>query len=84
MLLFKKIFSPKNLATKFAFLVQNTANAFKNWIVTLVSKKSDMLFRRRWAKIAKNCDHNIDPYVCRQLSLFVSYDVKESFDAAKA
>jgi hypothetical protein len=41
---------------KIVFFVQHTANFCKNLIVTLVFEKNAKL-----AKIAENCDHNIDP-----------------------
>jgi alpha/beta superfamily hydrolase len=34
----------------------------KNLITTLVSEKKRHFFRRKLAKIAENCDHNIDPW----------------------
>jgi hypothetical protein len=30
-------------------------------IITLVFEKNANCFRRKWAKIAEDCDHNIDP-----------------------
>jgi hypothetical protein len=45
-----KIFSPKNLAKNLAFLVQNTANFGKIWIVTLVLKKNANFFSRNSPK----------------------------------
>jgi hypothetical protein len=57
-----KIFSPKNSAKKLAFLTQNKAKLCKNWIITLVFEKNANFFRRKLAKIAENCDHNIDPW----------------------
>jgi hypothetical protein len=52
--------SPKNLAKNLAFLVQNTANFRKIWIVTLVFKKN-VIFCTKLPKIAESCYHNIDP-----------------------
>jgi hypothetical protein len=57
-----KIFSPKNSAKKLAFLTQNKARICKILIVTLVFEKNANFFRRKLAKIAENCDHNIDPW----------------------
>jgi hypothetical protein len=50
-----KIFLPKNLAKKLAFLAQTSAT---------FGKKIDhdiVFFSPELAKIAKNCDRNIDP-----------------------
>jgi hypothetical protein len=55
-----KIFSPKNLAKKFAFLTK--LNFEKYLIITLVFRKNAIFFRRKLGKIAENCDHNIDPW----------------------
>jgi hypothetical protein len=52
-----KIFSPKNLAKKLAQLLLVFE---KNVIITLVFEKNAN-FCRKLAKIAENCDHNIDP-----------------------
>jgi hypothetical protein len=49
--------SPKNLAKKLAFFVQNGANICKIWIMTLVFKKKANSFRR---KLAEKCDRNSD------------------------
>jgi hypothetical protein len=43
-----------------AFLTQNKAKLCKFLIITLDFKKNAN-FRRKLAKIAENCDHNIDP-----------------------
>jgi hypothetical protein len=55
-----KIFSQKKIAKKLAFLTQNTLNyanfLSKHWIM-----RKTPFFRRKLAKIAENCDHNIDP-----------------------
>jgi hypothetical protein len=57
-----KIFSPKNLAKILAFFALATASFCKNLIITLVFvKKSANSFAEKLAKIAENCDHNIDP-----------------------
>jgi hypothetical protein len=56
-----KIFSPRKSAKKLAFLMQNTAGFCKKWIITLAFEKNANFFRRKLAKIAENCDHNIGP-----------------------
>jgi hypothetical protein len=56
-----KILSAKNLTKKLAFFDQNKAKLCQNWIITLVFEKNANFFRRKWAKITENCDHNIDP-----------------------
>jgi hypothetical protein len=56
-----KIFSPKKLAKKVAFLPQTKAKLCKILIITLLFEKKRQLFRRKLSKIAENCDHNIDP-----------------------
>jgi hypothetical protein len=43
-----------------AFLTQNKAKYDKFSIITLVVEKKRQFFRRNLAKIAENCDHNID------------------------
>jgi hypothetical protein len=53
-----KIFSLKNRR----FLLKNTAEFCEKWIITLVFLRKTQFFRRTLAKIADNCDHNIDPY----------------------
>jgi hypothetical protein len=45
-----------------AFLTQNKAKLCKIFIMTLVFEKNANFFRRKWAKIAETCDHNIDPW----------------------
>jgi hypothetical protein len=58
-----KIFSPKNLAKiLWVFLFKPLRVFCKNMIVTLVFEKKTPFFRRKWAKIAENWDHNIDPW----------------------
>jgi hypothetical protein len=52
-----KIFSPKKLA----FFTQNKAKICKIVIITLAFEKKRQFFSRKLAKIAENCDHNIDP-----------------------
>jgi hypothetical protein len=56
-----KIFSPKNSAKKMAFLTQNKGKICKILIITLVFEKNANFFAKKLAKIAENCDHNIDP-----------------------
>jgi hypothetical protein len=68
-----KIFSPKNSAKKLAFLTRNKAKLCKNLIITMfVFEKNAVFFaenRRKLAKIAENCGHNIDPWSpCSTLS----------------
>jgi hypothetical protein len=43
-----------------AFLTQNKAKLCKILIITLLFEKN-AIFCRKLAKIAENCDHNIDP-----------------------
>jgi hypothetical protein len=56
-----KIFSPKNLAKILAFFAKTTVTISKNLIITLDFWEERQFFRRKLAKIAENCDHNIDP-----------------------
>jgi hypothetical protein len=56
-----KIFSPKNLAKKLAFFAQTDAGFGKKLIMTLIFVKKRQHVRRKLARIAENCDHNIDP-----------------------
>jgi hypothetical protein len=67
-----KIFSPKNLATILFFFAQTTARFCKNLIVTLVFEKKRQFFRRKFAKIAENCDYNIDPFWESAMKRFLS------------
>jgi hypothetical protein len=60
MLCFFKCIRKKNSAKKLAFLTQNKAKLCKKLIMTLVFEKN-AIFCQKLAKIAKNCDHNIDP-----------------------
>jgi hypothetical protein len=46
-----------------AFLTQNKAKLFNNFIITLVFEKNANFFRRKLSKIAENCDHSIDPRI---------------------
>jgi hypothetical protein len=56
-----EIFSPKNFAKNWRFLLQNKAKLFNISIITLVLEKN-AIFCRKLAKIAENCDHNFDPW----------------------
>jgi hypothetical protein len=57
-----KIFSPKNLAKILAFFAQTTASFYKKLIIKSVFEKNANFFRRKLAKIAENCGHNIDSW----------------------
>jgi hypothetical protein len=59
-MIFHNFFPPK-IGEKLAFLTQNKAKLYKKLIITLVFEKNANFFRRTLAKIAENCDHNIDP-----------------------
>jgi hypothetical protein len=61
-----KIFSPKNLAKILAFLSQNKASFCKNCDRNIGFWEKRQFFRRKWVKIAENCDHNIDPRWVRE------------------
>jgi hypothetical protein len=50
------------LAKKSAFLTQIKGNFAEKVIITLVLEKNANFFRRKLAKIAENCDHNIGPW----------------------
>jgi hypothetical protein len=54
-----KYFRQNNRRKNLAFLTQNKGKLCKNLIITLVSEKN-AIFCRKLAKIAENCDHNID------------------------
>jgi hypothetical protein len=60
MLRFFKYFRQK-FGEKMALLTQNKDKLCKNFIITLVFEKND-IFRQKLARIAENCDHNIDPW----------------------
>jgi hypothetical protein len=53
-----KMFSAKILA----LFAQTNASFCKNVSITLVFEKNANFVRRKLAKIADNCDHNIDPW----------------------
>jgi hypothetical protein len=59
-----KIFSPKNFKKRLAFLTQNKGKFKKKFNITLVFEKN-AIFAEKVGKIAENCDHNIDPCVCK-------------------
>jgi hypothetical protein len=44
------------------FVTENWQKLPKIVIITLVFEKNANFFRRKLAKIAENCDHNIDPW----------------------
>jgi hypothetical protein len=46
-----------------AFFAQTIASFCKIVIITLVFEKKTPIFRQKLAKIAENCDHNIDPWL---------------------
>jgi hypothetical protein len=56
-----KIVSPKNLAKILALFAQTAASFCKNGIIRLLFEKDANFFCQKLAKIAENCDHNIDP-----------------------
>jgi hypothetical protein len=56
-----KYFRRKIQRKKLAFLTQNKAKICKIWIITLFLGEKRQFFRRKLAKIAETCDHNIDP-----------------------
>jgi hypothetical protein len=58
---FLNIFA-KKFSEKIGVLTQNKAKLCKILIITLFFfKKNANFFRQKLAKIAENCDHNIDP-----------------------
>jgi hypothetical protein len=54
-------FLPKKSANNWRFTLKNKDNVFKNLIITFIFEKNFNFLRRKLSKIAKNCDHNIDP-----------------------
>jgi hypothetical protein len=61
-----KIVLPKNLAKILAFFAQNTASFFQKSDHNIGINEKRQFFRRKFAKIAENCDHNFDPLILRQ------------------
>jgi hypothetical protein len=55
-----KIFLPKK-CEKLTLLTQNKAKLCNNLIITLVFEENAIFFAGKLAKIAENCDQNIDP-----------------------
>jgi hypothetical protein len=56
------IYFRQKIGEYLAFFTLNKAELFKTLIITLVFIfKKGKFFRRKLAKIAENCDHNIDP-----------------------
>jgi hypothetical protein len=51
-----------SMMRKFSVLTQNKAKLCQNLIITLVFEKKRQFFRRKLAKIAENCAHNIGPW----------------------
>jgi hypothetical protein len=49
------------LSNKLAFLAQNTASSLQRFDLNIDFWEKRQFFRRKWAKISVNCDHNIDP-----------------------
>jgi hypothetical protein len=67
---FKNIFAEKFCEQKFAFFTQNKAKLCKKLIITLVFQKNANFFAVcKLAKIAENCDHNIDPRSVGQVKI---------------
>jgi hypothetical protein len=74
-------------------LTQNKAKLCKILIIILVfganffaenGRKSQKMGenRRKWAKIAENCDHNIDPRATRVVYIFFKIDLDFRFQAS--
>jgi hypothetical protein len=78
MLRFLKIFSPKNLR----FFAQTTASFLKKLTISLFFEKTPIFFRRKLAKLAENCDHNIDPRFSAEFRLENNAE-KNRFSAEK-
>jgi hypothetical protein len=64
-----KIFLPKNSAKKLPFFTRNKAKLCKILIITLVFEKNAIFLSRKMAKIAENCDRNINPWFYKQNSV---------------
>jgi hypothetical protein len=56
-----KIFSPKKLEKILACFAQTTGSFCKNCDHNIGFRQKRQFFRRKLAKIAENCAHNIDP-----------------------
>jgi hypothetical protein len=56
-----EIFSPKKFEKKLPFLTKTKLNYAIFLIITLDFEKNANFFGQKLAKIAENCDHNIDP-----------------------
>jgi hypothetical protein len=72
---------------KIGVFAQNKAKLCKNWIITLILEKNANFLRQKLAKIAENCDHNIDPLVPFQITvndLPVGRDVDETLRLVQA
>jgi hypothetical protein len=59
-MILKIFFAPKKSAKNGAFLLKLLLVFAKNLIITLDFETNGNFFRRKLAKIAENCDHNID------------------------
>jgi hypothetical protein len=66
------IFSPKKSAEKMAFLTQNKAKLCKKFYHNIVFWEKRQFFRRNWAKIAENCDYNIDPRSASKIKVILN------------
>jgi hypothetical protein len=42
-------------------------------IITLAVKKNAIFFAKKLAKIAENCDHNIDPWLLNTICIFLNF-----------
>jgi hypothetical protein len=66
---FENIFAQNILQKNWHFLFQSTASLCKNLLITLVFEKTKrQFFRRKLAKIAENCDCDIDPKNAAKIS----------------
>jgi hypothetical protein len=65
---FKNIFAEKCCQKYWRFLAQTTASFCKIVIITMFFLRKTPIFRRKLAKIAENCDHNIGPWKFRSRS----------------
>jgi hypothetical protein len=55
------IFFPKIRQKMEFFLLKLLLVVDKNWIITLIFEKKTPIFHRKLAKIAENCNHDIQP-----------------------